>query len=428
MTDVHAGDASPSQPDGDERVASPPAGATWRQASTAHRFATTDETNGRLFRALIERSSDVTFLIPVHDGAFVPNGYVSPALTGVLGYHPEAFAALPSRWDIVHPDDRHHAVALLNDSYRTPAVPMTAEIRMRHADGSWRWMEMVAANFVGDPDIGAIVLTARDITARKRADEELRAYAAELLRSNRELEDFASVTSHDLKEPLRKILTFGSRLDGRYATVLDSQGRQYLDRMLNATSRMDRLIDDLLTYSRVSTRTRPFKPVDLEAIVHIVVENLESRIEETGAAVEIGPLPTIDADAVQMGQLFQNLLANALKFRKPDTPPRVTISATMIDTLTTDDVSTRIAEIIVADNGVGFDEKYVGKIFTMFERLHSRTEYEGSGVGLAICRRIVERHGGNITAHGSIGEGARFTVTLPVAHISATPVGATASV
>ncbi len=226
-----------------------------------------------------------------------------------------------------------------------------------------------------------------------------------LEQSNRELEDFAHIASHDLQEPLRKIQAFGELLDSKHAATLPPQARDYIERMRSAAKRMQVLINDLLAFSRVATKAQPFIPVNLETVAREVAHDLELRTHEAGGHIDIGELPTIDADPLQMRQLLQNLAGNALKFQRADVPPVVTIGAAV------DDGTCRIS---VADNGIGFDEKYAERIFTMFERLHGRGKYEGTGIGLAICRRIAERHGGTIVAHSTPGEGSTFIVTLPV--------------
>ena len=245
---------------------------------------------------------------------------------------------------------------------------------------------------------------------------ELAAMNTELERSNRELQDFAFVASHDLQEPLRKIQAFGDRLRSVQALKFDDQGRDYLDRMSKAAGRMHTLINDLLSYSRVTTKAQPFRLTDLQTIASEVLGDLEARIEETGGEVVIGDLPTIDADELQMRQLFQNLIANALKFRKPDTPPRVEITSDLTEGISGESEAIRngAVRIIVKDNGIGFDEKYLDRIFTPFQRLHGRGEYEGTGIGLAVCRKIVERHGGQLTGTSSVGEGSIFIATLPI--------------
>jgi len=248
----------------------------------------------------------------------------------------------------------------------------------------------------------------------------LEARTASLEAANRELQNFASVASHDLQEPLRKIQAFGDRLRDKCSEGLGDQGRDYLERMRGAASRMRTLIDDLLAFSRLQTKAKPFEIVDLYSIAEDVVSDLEGRIHQSGGTVILGQLPTIEADATQMRQLFQNLIGNGLKFRRPDTAPVVEVNSSRVDFTeseqdgSADSLPGEAAwRIIVRDNGIGFDEKYLDRIFDVFQRLHGRGEYEGTGMGLAICRRIVIRHGGQITAESRPGQGATFIVNLP---------------
>ena len=245
--------------------------------------------------------------------------------------------------------------------------------------------------------------------------KDLHLYTSRLKKSNQELQDFAYVASHDLQEPLRKVITFGDRLKDRYDGVIGEQGRDYINRMQNAAERMQTLINDLLTYSRVTTKAQPFVPVDLTKIAHEVIADLEVRIEQTGGHVEIGDLPTIDADPFQMRQLLQNIIGNALKFHKKGEPPRVKIHCAILNRPDHQDSHSHddMCQIIVEDHGIGFDEKYAEQIFAVFQRLHGKQEYEGTGVGLAVCRKIIERHGGNITAKSTPGKGATFIMNLP---------------
>jgi len=249
----------------------------------------------------------------------------------------------------------------------------------------------------------ATVADVNDQLAISHRRLELR--AGELARSNAELEQFASVASHDLQEPLRKVQAFGEQLETKYAANLPEEGIDYLRRMRSASSRMQVLIDDLLTFARVTTRAQPYEHVDLGMIAREVAEDLDSRIDELRATLEIGPLPSLDADPLQMRQLMQNLLSNALKFHRPDVPPRVRLEG---------DERAGDVVITVRDNGIGFEDRHRERIFRVFERLHGRTSYDGTGIGLALCRRIVERHRGTISAHGVPGEGSTFTVVLPL--------------
>lgn len=254
-------------------------------------------------------------------------------------------------------------------------------------------------------------MVAERTAALTASTEALRQSNTELERSNQELQDFAYVASHDLQEPLRKIQAFGNLLEDEYGPILGEEGQTYLDRMRNAASRMQGLINDLLMFSRVTTKALPFSPVDLNLIAREVVIDLETLVQATHGKVTIEPLPTIEADPLQMRQMLQNLLSNALKFHKPGVPPVVNISAqAQVDAQTGEELYL----IAVKDNGIGFDEKYLDRIFTVFQRLHGRGEYEGTGIGLAVVRKIVARHGGTITARSSVGEGSTFLATLPV--------------
>ncbi len=279
-----------------------------------------------------------------------------------------------------------------------------SERRLHHKEGHGIDVS-VSISPVSEDDVqqGAVVI-ARDIRERKRADEELRRTMKRLEQSNRELEDFAYVASHDLQEPLRKIQAFGDLLKSKHSTDLDEQGRDYIERKQSAAKRMQVLINDLLSFSRVTTKAQPFAPVDLGHVAHEVATDLELRAQEVNGRIIIHELPTVFADPVQMRQLLQNLISNALKFHRPDVPPVVEIAGTLDE---------RRARITVSDNGIGFEDKYAERIFTMFERLHSRGKYDGTGIGLAICRKIAERHGGEIRAASRPGEGSTFVVTLP---------------
>ena len=268
----------------------------------------------------------------------------------------------------------------------------------------------------------------RDITHIKeaeekviRANEELLRYARNaeedaknLARSNHDLEQFASVAAHDLQEPLRKVQAFGDRLESNYSDALGDQGRDYVNRMQNAASRMQTLIGDLLAFSRVSSTASDFVPVDLDQLTQEVLSDLEIRIEETDAQISVSGMPKIDGDALQLRQLIQNLIGNSLKYSREGIAPSIELSGRMLSD--GPDKPQQHCEISITDNGIGFDEEYAEKIFGIFQRLHGRTQYEGTGVGLAICRKIAERHGGTITASGGANQGAKFIVVLPMKH------------
>ena len=226
-----------------------------------------------------------------------------------------------------------------------------------------------------------------------------------------DLEDFAHVVSHDLQEPLRLVQNFATRLLSDHGDQLPADAQADLDTLLASTGRMRRLISGLLSYARVTTQAEPFKPVDLEAVMLQVMMDLKARCDEVGGTIHMGRLPTIQADPVQMHQLLQNLVSNGLKFHRPDVPPVVHVHASMSANPGSD---APCLVLTVEDNGVGFEEAYLDKVFGMFQRLHSQQEYEGPGGGMPPCRKIVERHGGAITARSTLGEGSTFIVTLPM--------------
>ena len=293
-----------------------------------------------------------------------------------------------------------------------PAVPVThpGEQVFYREDGSWFPVEFVKTPLNENGRVIGSVLIFKDITERKRVEETLAQKAAELTRSNAELEQFAFVASHDLQEPLRKIQAFGDRLKVKVDGAQSPEVKDYLDRMQSAAARMRTLINDLLAFSRVIRSSEPFVEVDLGEITREVLGDLEVRIEKTGAKIDVGVLPVVDADPMQMRQLLLNLISNALKFQPSGSTPIINITARSLSAASGE----QLCELSVQDNGIGFDEKYLDKIFAVFQRLHGRTEYEGTGVGLAVCRRIVDRHHGSIIARSQPGQGATFLVTLPV--------------
>ena len=316
------------------------------------------------------------------------------------------FALGDGQWDTAPLRELlHHRLAVESELYDVEVDHMFPAIGRKI-------MLLNARLVTHEPNQSRVILLAiEDVTERRLAERRLAAQRRELQRSNAALNEFAFVASHDLQEPLRKILSFGERLGTSAGPVLDGNARQYLERMLGAAARMRALISDLLAYSQVATSDEPFAAADLAAIAREVVADLETSISEAGGRVEVGAFPVIEADALQMRRLLQNLLGNALKFRRKDSPPVVRLGASS--------AGDGICTITVSDNGIGFKEEHGEKIFRMFERLHARAQYDGSGMGLAICRKIVERHGGSIAATSTTGQGATFIVTLPVTQAAA---------
>jgi light-regulated signal transduction histidine kinase (bacteriophytochrome) len=245
-----------------------------------------------------------------------------------------------------------------------------------------------------------------NITERKQAEERLTRMTQDLTRSNADLERFASVASHDLREPLRMVGSFVQLLAERYRGQLDADADDYIGFAVDGVQRMERLINDLLEYSRLNTRGEPFRPIDAEAVLAQTLWDLDLTIAEADAVVTHDPLPAVLADPVQLAQLFQNLISNALKFHGAE-PPRVHVSHSPAPS------SAPCWLFSVRDNGIGIDPKDHTRIFDIFQRLHTREEYPGTGIGLAVCQRIVERHGGRIWVESQVGQGTTFFFTLP---------------
>ncbi|MBC8154227.1 MAG: histidine kinase, partial [Bacteroidetes bacterium] len=262
-----------------------------------------------------------------------------------------------------------------------------------------------------------------DDTAIWQAEQSLRKTVDELQRSNQNLEQFAYVASHDLQEPLRKLIGFGEILASQHQASLGEEGLKLLQRMQSATQRMHTLIRDLLSFSRLTSANHSFKRINLQAIVDEVLNDLEPIIREKKAVLDVTSLPYLEGDAGQLGQLFQNLLSNALKFVRPGEIPLIRIDCEVITgsgiesmpgtTVLATDLNRSFFAIIVSDNGIGFDEKYRDRIFTIFQRLHTRAEYPGTGIGLAVVQRVVDNHKGYLNVRSELGKGAEFTIYLP---------------
>jgi len=350
------------------------------------------------FRSLVENASNVIAIVDT-DAAV---RYVSDSSMRVVGCRPDELTG-KALLGYVHPDDREKLAAVLSSCAQESRAVLTTEVRFKRSEGDWCTIEVVASNRLSDPAISGIVITFRDITERMRAAEALVQKAEELARSNTELQQFAYVASHDLQEPLRMLSSYSQLLSKRYQGRLDQKADTYIRFIVDGAKRMQVLINDLLTYSRVGTRGKPLGPTDCEAVLKAALTSLQIAIRESGAVVTQDPLPTVLGEESQLGQLFQNLIGNGIKYRNSRAPQiHVSCRQKAADWL-----------FSVKDNGIGIDPQYAERIFIIFQRLHTREEYPGTGIGLAVCKKIVERHGGRIWVESEAGKGATFYFTLP---------------
>lgn len=357
------------------------------------------------FRNVLDNSHDMIYSMNLQTGRYE---YVSPASKQVLGYSPEEFQALDSDEliSLVHPDDaeklQQNIVDLITNGENRA---LSVEYRIKNRELDYRWVSDNRSVVYDDGNVPvAIVGNLRDITERKQGDDKLKQTIAELARSNSELERFAYVASHDLQEPLRMVASYTQLLARRYGGKLDSDADEFIGYAVDGATRMQQLINALLDYSRVSTRSKPLGPTSCEEILNQAIANLQASIKENDAMVTHDHLPTVTADATQMVQLFQNLVGNAIKFHS-EKQPKVHVGAERNGT-----------EWIfsVRDNGIGIDPQYFDRIFVIFHRLHGRREYPGTGIGLAICKKIIERHKGHIWVESQSGNGATFYFTIPI--------------
>ena len=327
---------------------------------------------------------------------------VNPAFERITGYTKAEALGRNCRF-LQGPESQPEIVALLHDAVVQKKECQTA-IKNYRKDGSLFWNE-IKITPVRDTSGRLIhfVGVSTDVTERVEAQAAMDRVLAELHRSNLELEQFAYMVSHDLQEPLRMVASYTQLLSRRYRGALDATAQEFIDYAVEGAQRMQQFIQDLLQYSRVGTHGRPFERLHVAEVVQRAMENLRFSIEEKKAQIHTGELPELDADPVQLGQLFQNLIGNALKFCGSE-PVRIEITATRVN---------QAWEFVVRDNGLGIESKDFERIFVIFQRLHTRQEYSGTGIGLAICKRIVERHGGRIWVESEIGKGAAFHFTIP---------------
>jgi len=331
-------------------------------------------------------------IVEVNESSVLLHGYSSKEeLTGKNGA------------DLIAVQDRPKAAEVLKQTFvsgnRGQLEYMALDKDGREYDGEAT--AAVLRDSSGEP--AGMIIVERDVTERKQAEERLRKMVEDLERSNAELQQFAYVASHDLQEPLRMIASYVELLEEDYADKLDADANEFIKYAVEGATRMQEMIQALLEYSRVGTRGKPFEPVDCNEVLDQVLTDLQMSIEENNAVITRDHLPTVVADDIQLGLLFRNLISNAIKFRKEE-PPHVHISAR-------DQGKDRL--FLVRDNGIGIELEYRDRIFVIFQRLHDREEYPGTGIGLSVCKKIVERHGGNIWVESEPGQGATFNFTVP---------------
>ncbi|MEA1864535.1 MAG: ATP-binding protein [Euryarchaeota archaeon] len=352
------------------------------------------------FRNLLECIPNVAVYGYGHDGTIHYWNKASEAVYGYTG----GDAIGKNILDLIIPPELRDVIReTIEHGAQTGVVPAPSELSLMRKDGALAPVfssHVVLKRHGREPELFTIDV---DLVERRYVEARLRRAVDDLKRSNAELEQFAYVASHDLQEPLRMVSSYVQLLKRRYEGKLDSDADDFIEFAVDGASRMQTLIQDLLVYSRVGTRGKPFEPTNCEDVLGQVLSNLEVAIDEDGAVVTQDPLPTVEADASQLAQLFQNLIGNAIKFHG-DEPPRVYIAA---------ERKGDEWEFSVADNGIGIDPEFFERIFVIFQRLHGRQEYSGTGIGLAVCKKIVERHGGRMWVVSEPGKGATFYFTIP---------------
>ncbi|MNK00089.1 Phytochrome-like protein cph1 [compost metagenome] len=345
----------------------------------------------------------------------------SDEMFNIHGYLPHStIVSISSYFNFVYLEDVNELKRIFAEA-RQNRTSFKANYRIVRPNGEIRYVS-TTAKFKED-EIGqgySYLGNTQDVTQLKETQRKLEEKINELNISNKDLEQFAYVASHDLQEPLRKIRAFGDRLKTKFNEEINEEGQDYIERMQNAAERMQILIDDLLAFSKVTREAKEFHPVDLNQLFTKVLHDLDYTIENANAKINLSVHENVDGISSQLAQVFQNIISNSLKFIKPDTQPLIDISSEIVlgSTLPTAAALPQAlyCTIKITDNGIGFDESYAGKIFDLFQRLHSRTEYKGTGIGLAICKKIVENHSGFIFAKSREGEGASFFIVLPLKH------------
>lgn len=339
----------------------------------------------------------------------------------LFGYDPELDKDLVISEELyekhIDPNDYKKGLVHRQDSYSNKTEYFW-QFRITTKLNETRWLETYG-RYIRDDDGNLLKVfgLTRDITRLKTYEHSLEMKIRELNRSNAELEEFAYVASHDMQEPLRKLLTFSERLTAKFSDLLQDEGKLYINRMTAAANNMRLLIDNLLDFSRVSRVSGSFETTDLNTVLNKALADLEVSIEESGAHIKADQLPVAEAHPEQMKQLFVNILSNAIKFRRADVTPEINIGCSTLPSREAEALTLRSTrkyyQIDIADNGIGFEQEYSERIFQIFQRLHGKAEYPGSGIGLAICKKIVDYHNGIIYARGEQGNGATITIILP---------------
>jgi PAS domain S-box-containing protein len=353
------------------------------------------------FRGLLEAAPDCVVIVDARGTIQMVNRQTEV----LFGYPREELLGQPV--EMLMPDrfrGRHysHRENYAHDP-RTRPMGVGLELFGRRKDGSEFPVE-ISLSPMSTEDESVVISIVRDVTPRKETEQRLRAAAMDLARSNAELEQFAYVASHDLQEPLRMVASYTQLLGRRYRGRLDPDADEFIGFAVDGARRMQDLINDLLAYSRVGTRALQVEEIDTGELVDQVIGDLAAAMADAGASVTRDELPRVRADGTQLRQLFQNLIANGIKFSRPDTPPQVHVSARRDHDAWT---------FFIRDNGIGIEAQYLDRIFVLFQRLHSRGEYPGTGIGLAICKKIVERHGGHIDVESQPRVGTTFSFTIP---------------
>lgn len=366
------------------------------------------------FRSMVEESGDVVYSSN-YKGEFT---YINPRVEALTGYKAEELIGR-NYLQVVHPDERSEVENFYFTQFREKIEETVKDFAILRKNGEKKWVEQTVRLVMEGNLVKGFHCIVRDIDERKRYEQKLQEHASLLEKTNRELELFTYIASHDLKEPLRKITTFSSRIQALPELKnLSEKGKDYLGRLNAATKRMEGLIEDLLAYSRVSRKGERFRQTDLNEVFTQVLTEMEPAIKSSGASITANGLISIVCIETQIRNLLVNLLSNSMKFSRKEAKPEIKVEGTVIRSekvpCLTQEQGCNYLRLTVMDNGIGFDNKYNTRIFDIFQRLHGRSEYPGTGVGLAIVKKIAERHNGCVTADGKPGEGATFNVYLPI--------------